>query len=63
MSDYDNDGIYTGYDWLPRGYEKPAVCECGIDITMGKDADVMFHSDWCPKRIKKEKEEKEKHDK
>lgn len=45
---------YTEHDygmWLPEGAGNVsyAVCECGVSITMGKEADdPHFHSDWCP---------------
>ncbi len=28
-------------------YEGPLKCRCGTTITMGKDDDIQFHSDFC----------------
>lgn len=39
------------YD-LPLGDQQtlqPIKCVCGVDITMGSEAQPMFHSDYCPK--------------
>jgi hypothetical protein len=29
---------------------QPLKCTCGITKTMGPDADIAFHSDWCDLR-------------
>jgi hypothetical protein len=35
--------LVSGHGW------DSVRCECGVDKTMGADADPQFHSDWCPK--------------
>jgi len=51
--------------WLPRGANpvgvEPLKCVCGTTITMGKEDDPMFHSDYCP--VYKEYVERKKHEK
>lgn len=52
---------YDMSDWgvyVPPPEEKPLTkrCTCGILITMGKDADIQFHSFWCDLVRKEDKE-------
>lgn len=48
-------GLTKNYYDLPIGTQEPLEpikCVCGVDITMGAEAQSMFHSDYCPKSDK-----------
>jgi hypothetical protein len=33
--------------WEPEKKPLTPTCTCGISITMGKDDNIQFHSDYC----------------
>ena len=45
-----SDSYYDYFPVYPAPNEpekdKPK-CTCGVSITMGKDDDIKFHSEWC----------------
>lgn len=58
-------GYNTGLDWGdwqegatlwtpdPEENSLTKKCTCGIWVTMGKDADLIFHSEWCELKLNK----------
>ena len=55
--DSNSNGSGSPYVWnpdgsfqLPEGTIKASNCTCGTTITLGKDDQPMFHSDYCEVR-------------
>jgi len=58
MAHGDDSGWYSA--WTPDGHEYTPIqptCECGVAKTLGKDDQPMFHSDYCPVKVRWQEDE------